>query len=280
VPLKGFQQTLQNKIAISGQALHSGKMVAVELIPQPVNTGIQFCRVDLPEQPVLPAKPQNIIDTTRNIALGTEKWRIQTIEHLMAALHGLKVDNLLVAVDGSEIPLGDGSAHFFVEKILQTGLVEQEKPRKVRKITEPVWVTDGTDPRSYLIALPGEGFRISYCFASDHKVTGNQFAQYRITSETFLKDIAPARTIAFWRELEALRKQGLALGGNMEIAVVVGEDGYLNQLRFPDEIVRHKVLDLLGDLYLLGPLEGEIIGVRSGHKLDVELALKLQDHLE
>ena len=278
--MKGFQQTLQNKIAISGQALHSGKMVAVELIPQPVNTGIQFCRVDLPEQPVLPAKPQNIIDTTRNIALGTEKWRIQTIEHLMAALHGLKVDNLLVAVDGSEIPLGDGSAHFFVEKILQTGLVEQEKPRKVRKITEPVWVTDGTDPRSYLIALPGEGFRISYCFASDHKVTGNQFAQYRITSETFLKDIAPARTIAFWRELEALRKQGLALGGNMEIAVVVGEDGYLNQLRFPDEIVRHKVLDLLGDLYLLGPLEGEIIGVRSGHKLDVELALKLQDHLE
>ena len=277
--MKGFQQTLQNKIAITGQALHSGKMVAMELIPQPVDTGILFCRTDLPDQPVLPAKPVNIIDTTRNIALGKGKWRIQTIEHLMAALHGLQVDNLLVAVDGPEIPLGDGSAQFFVEKILQAGLAVQEKPRKVRKIAEPVWVADGTDPRSYLIALPGEGFRISYCFTSDHKVTGNQFAQYLITPETFQKNLAPARTIAFWRELETLRQQGLALGGNMEIAVVVGEEGYLNQLRFADEIVRHKVLDLLGDLYLLGPLEGEIIGVRSGHKLDLELALKLEEVL-
>ncbi|NLY91208.1 MAG: UDP-3-O-[3-hydroxymyristoyl] N-acetylglucosamine deacetylase [Firmicutes bacterium] len=278
--MKGFQQTLQNKIAISGQALHSGKMVTMELIPQPVDTGIRFCRVDLPNRPALPAKPRNIIDTTRNIALGTSEWRIHTIEHLMAALHGLKIDNLLVTVDGPEIPLGDGSAQFFVEKIREAGLAVQDKPRKVRKITKPVWVADGTDPRSYLIALPGEGFRISYCFTSDHKVTGNQFAQYLITPETFLKNLAPARTIAFWRELEALRKQGLALGGNMEIAVVVGEEGYLNQLRFADEIVRHKILDLLGDLYLLGPLEGEIIGVRSGHKLDIELALKLEDQLE
>lgn len=255
-------------------------MVAVELIPQPVDTGIRFCRLDLPDQPVLPAKPAHIIDTTRNTALGTSEWRIQTIEHLMAAFHGLGVDNLLVAVDGPEIPLGDGSARFFVEEILRAGLLVQEKPRKVRKITKPVWVTDGKDPRAYLIALPGEGFRVTYCFTSDHKVTGNQFAQYLITPETFLENLAPARTIAFWRELEALRKQGLALGGNMEIAVVVGEDGYLNELRYPDEIVRHKILDILGDLYLLGPLEGEIIAVRSGHKLDLELALKLEECLE
>ncbi|HBR35349.1 MAG TPA: UDP-3-O-[3-hydroxymyristoyl] N-acetylglucosamine deacetylase, partial [Firmicutes bacterium] len=110
-------------------------------------------------------------------------------------------------------------------------------------------------------------------------VTGTQFAQYVNDPETFQRKLAPARTIAFWRELEVLRKQGLALGGNMEIAVVVGEDGYLNQLKYDDEIVRHKILDVLGDLYLLGPLEGEIIGIRSGHKLDVELALKLEEHL-
>ncbi|NLW59272.1 MAG: UDP-3-O-[3-hydroxymyristoyl] N-acetylglucosamine deacetylase [Firmicutes bacterium] len=278
--MKGFQQTLQNKIAISGQALHSGKMVTMELIPQPVDTGIRFCRVDLPGQPVLPAKPAHVVDTTRSTSLGTKEWRIQTIEHLMAAFHGLGVDNLLVAVDGPEIPLGDGSAHFFVEEILRTGLLVQEKPRKVRKITTPVWVTDGKDPRAYLVALPGEGFRVTYCFTSDHKVTGHQFAQYLITPETFREQIAPARTIAFWREIEALRKQGLALGGNMEIAVVVGEEGYLNELRYPDEIVRHKILDILGDLYLLGPLEGEIIAVRSGHKLDFELTLKLEDCLE
>lgn len=277
--MKGFQQTLQNKISIRGQALHCGKTVAVTLIPQPVDTGIRFCRVDHPEQPILPAKPGNIVDTTRSISLGTDHWRIQTIEHLMAAFHGLAVDNLLVEVDGPEIPLGDGSAQYFVEQILQAGLAVQEKPRKVRKITAPVWVTDGDDPRSYLIALPGEGFRISYCFTSDHKVTGTQFAQYVNDPETFQRKLAPARTIAFWRELEVLRKQGLALGGNMEIAVVVGEDGYLNQLKYDDEIVRHKILDVLGDLYLLGPLEGEIIGIRSGHKLDVELALKLEEHL-
>ncbi|HBR35348.1 MAG TPA: UDP-3-O-[3-hydroxymyristoyl] N-acetylglucosamine deacetylase, partial [Firmicutes bacterium] len=139
--MKGFQQTLQNKISIRGQALHCGKTVAVTLIPQPVDTGIRFCRVDHPEQPILPAKPGNIVDTTRSISLGTDHWRIQTIEHLMAAFHGLAVDNLLVEVDGPEIPLGDGSAQYFVEQILQAGLAVQEKPRKVRKITAPVWVT-------------------------------------------------------------------------------------------------------------------------------------------
>ncbi|NLW56259.1 MAG: UDP-3-O-[3-hydroxymyristoyl] N-acetylglucosamine deacetylase [Firmicutes bacterium] len=278
--MKGFQQTLKNKISITGQALHCGKDVSVHLIPQPVDTGVLFGRTDLPGKPVLKAVPTNVVDTLRSMTLGTNEWRIQTIEHLMAALHGLKVDNLLVEVDGPELPLGDGSALYFVEKILEAGLVTQDKPRKVRKITSPVAVIDEREPHSYLIALPGKGLRLSYYFTSDHKVTGNQFAQYLISPENFQQEIAPARTIAFYRELEALRQQGLALGGNMDIAVVVGEDSYLNTLRFEDEIVRHKILDLLGDLYLLGPIEGEIIGLRSGHKLDLELALKLESHLE
>jgi UDP-3-O-[3-hydroxymyristoyl] N-acetylglucosamine deacetylase len=277
--LKGFQQTLKNKISIVGQALHSGKVVALNLIPQPVDTGVLFRRVDLPGKPILAAKPENIVDTMKSMTLGTNEWRIQTIEHLMAAFHGLRVDNLLVEVDGPEIPLGDGSAQYFVERILQVGLAVQEKPRIVRKITSPVWVADGSDPRSYLIALPGEGLRISYCFTSDHKVTGDQFAQYLVTPEDFQKKLAAARTIAFFQEIEVLRKQGLALGGNMDVAVVVGEDSYLNELRYNDEIVRHKILDILGDLYLLGPIEGEIIGLRSGHKLDLELVLKLQSEL-
>ncbi len=277
--MKGFQQTLKNRISFNGQALHCGKDVAVNLIPQPVDTGVLFARSDLPGKPVLKATPANVVDTLRSMAIGADGWRIQTIEHLMAALHALQVDNLLVEVDGPELPLGDGSAQFFMKKILEAGLVTQEKPRKVRKITAPVAVIDEREPHSYLIALPGKGLRLSYYFTSDHKVTGNQFAQYVITPEVFQKEIAPARTIAFYRELEALRKQGLALGGNMDIAVVVGEDSYLNPLRFEDEIVRHKILDLLGDLYLLGPIEGEIIGLRSGHKLDLELALKLENQL-
>lgn len=278
--MKGFQQTLKNKISIIGQALHCGKEVSVNLIPQPVDTGVLFGRSDLPGKPVLKAEPTNVVDTLRSMAIGTDEWRIQTIEHMMAALHALQVDNLLIEVDGPELPLGDGSAHYFAEKVLEAGLVAQEKPRKVRKVTSPVAVVDEREPHSYLIALPGKGLRLTYYFTSDHKVTGNQFAQYLITPEIFQKEIAPARTIAFYRELEALRKQGLALGGNMDIAVVVGEEGYLNPLRFEDEIVRHKILDLLGDLYLLGPIEGEFIGLRSGHKLDLELALKLESHLE
>lgn len=278
--MKGFQQTLKNRISITGQALHSGKVVSVNLIPQPVDTGVLFGRSDLPGKPVLEAKPANVVDTQKSMTFGTDEWRVRTVEHLMAALHGLNVDNLLVEVEGPELPLGDGSAQYFVEKIIQTGLVIQEKPRKVRKVTSPVWVVNENEPRSYLIALPGEGLRLSYYFTSDHKVTGNQFGQYLINPENFRNNLAPARTIAFSRELEALRKQGLALGGNMDIAVVVGEECYLNTLRFDDEIVRHKILDLLGDLYLLGPIEGDIIALRSGHKLDLELALKLESQLE
>ncbi len=278
--MKGFQQTLKTKITIAGQALHSGKMVSVSLIPQPVDTGILFSRSDLPGKPVIAAKPGNVVDTVKNMTLGTKEWRIQTIEHLMAALHGLRVDNLLIEVDGSELPLGDGSSRYFAEKIRETGLITQKQPRKVRGVTSPVWVMNGNTTHSYLIALPGKGLRISYCFTSDHKVTGNQFAQYEITPEVFWEELAGARTIAFSRELEELRKQGLALGGNIDAAVVVGEDSYLNELRYEDEIVRHKILDILGDLYLLGPVEGEIVAIRSGHKLDLELALKLESLLE
>ena len=131
-----------------------------------------------------------------------------------------------------------------------------------------------------MLALPGEGLRVSYCFTSDHQATGDQFCQYVITPETFQQHLARARTIAFENELAFLREQGLALGGSIEEAVVVGETGYLNELRYPNEIVRHKVLDILGDLYLLGPVEGQIIGVRSGHKMDYELTLKIKRAME
>ena len=278
--MKKAQQTTRKEISARGQALHSGKNVEMNLIPQPVDTGIIFSRSDLPGKPVIQAKPENVIDTVKSISLGNSKWRIQTIEHLMAALHGLSVDNLLVEVNGEELPLGDGSAWFFAELILKAGLVPQEAPRRVIKVTKPIWVEDRKEPRSYLLALPGEGLRVSYCFTSDHQATGDQFCQYLITPETFQQELAKARTIAFEKELAFLREQGLALGGTVEEAVVVGEDGYLNELRYPNEIVRHKVLDILGDLYLLGPIEGQIIGVRSGHKMDYELTMEIKRALE
>ncbi|HHU50974.1 MAG TPA: UDP-3-O-[3-hydroxymyristoyl] N-acetylglucosamine deacetylase [Firmicutes bacterium] len=278
--MKKMQQTIKEEVFARGQALHSGKTVEMRLLPQPVNTGIRFSRSDLPDKPVVEAKPENVFDTVKSMSLGNSKWHIQTIEHLMAALHGLGVDNLLVEVNGEELPLGDGSAWFFTELILKAGLVSQEAPRRIIKITKPIWVEDRKEPRSYLLALPGEGLRVSYCFTSDHQATGDQFCQYVITPETFQQHLARARTIAFENELAFLREQGLALGGSIEEAVVVGETGYLNELRYPNEIVRHKVLDILGDLYLLGPVEGQIIGVRSGHKMDYELTLKIKRAME
>jgi len=278
--LEKAQQTIKEELFTQGQALHTGKMVEMRLIPQPVDTGIRFCRSDLPGKPVIQAEPKNVIDTIKSMSLGNKNWRIQTIEHLMAALHGLGVDNLLVEVSGEELPLGDGSAWFFAELLLRAGIVPQSTPRRTIRITEPIWVEDKKEPRSYLLALPGAGLRVSYCFTSDHKATGDQFCQFLITPYTFERELARARTIAFEKELEALRKQGLALGGTIEEAVVVGEDGYLNELRYSNEIVRHKVLDILGDLYLLGPVQGQIIGVRSGHKMDYELTLEIEKVLK
>ncbi|NLW10239.1 MAG: UDP-3-O-[3-hydroxymyristoyl] N-acetylglucosamine deacetylase [Firmicutes bacterium] len=273
------QQTLKQSLTIQGEALHTGKMVTMTLIPQPEDTGIRFCRSDLPGKPVLPARPEHVVDTYRCTTIGNNTWQIKTIEHLMAALHGLGVDNLLVEVEGEELPMGDGSAWFFARAILEAGLVEQEKSRRKWKITTPVWVENGNSPRSYLLALPGDQLHISYVFTSNNSSVGNQFYQLRVTPETFQEELASARTIAFTYEIEALRRQGLALGGNLDVAVVVGEEGYLNDLRYPDEIARHKILDILGDLYLLGPVTGKIIGIGSGHKMDLELVLRLKENL-
>ena len=265
-PVGDQQQTLKQTLSIQGEALHTGKMVTMTLIPQPEDTGVRFCRSDLPGKPVLPAQPEHVVDTYRCTTLGNNDWRIRTIEHLMAALHGLGVDNLLVEVEGEELPMGDGSAWYFARAILEAGLEAQAKPRRTRKVTAPVWVENGNSPRSYLLALPGEQLHISYFFTSNNNNVGNQFYQLSVTPETFQKELASARTIAFTYEIKALRRQGLAQGGNFDVAVVVGEEGYLSDLRYPDEIARHKILDMLGDLYLLGPVTGKISGIGSGTK--------------
>jgi len=249
------------------------------LIPQPVDTGIRFCRSDLPGKPTLSAGPENVVDTYRCVTIGNGTWKIRTVEHLMATLHGLGVDNLLVEVEGEELPLGDGSAWFFTKAILGTGLIKQEKSRRKWKIDVPVCVENGGSPRSYLLALPGDDLRVTYCFTSNNTGVGNQFSQHLVTPETFQKELASARTIAFIYEIEELRRQGLALGGNFDVAVVVGEEGYMNDLRYADEIARHKILDIIGDLYLLGPVAGQIIGIGSGHKMDVELVSRLKNIL-
>lgn len=275
-----LQQTIAAELVISGQALHSGAAVQMRIIPQPPQTGIRFCRTDLPGQPVLQGDVGAVVETKKSVTIGRDDWKIATIEHLMAVFYGLGIDNALVEVDGAELPLGDGSGRLFAEQIQTTGIALQDQPRQYRRINSPLWVK-GTVNRqnqpsnALLIALPSDRLEISFTFTSDHPATGTQFFHYSLSPESFIKEIAPARTIAFTRELEELRRQGLALSDDLDCAVIVGEAGYQNELRFPDEIVRHKVLDVLGDLYLLGPILGHIIAVRSGHALDLELAAQI-----
>jgi UDP-3-O-[3-hydroxymyristoyl] N-acetylglucosamine deacetylase len=275
-----YQRTLAAETVISGRALHNGDLVTMRLLPQPENTGIIFRRLDLPGQPSIKADVSAVIGTLRNMAIGRDGWKIATIEHLMAVFNGLNIDNALIEIDGEELPLGDGSGRLFAESILKSGIIPQKALRKYTVIKEPVWVEGivnrGDIPdKATLLILPSERFEVSFTFTSDHKVTGTQYYHYNADPDDFLKEIAPARTIGFKREIEYLQSQGLGLGGDLDCVVVVGDDGYENELRFPEEIVRHKILDVLGDLYLLGPLLGHVVAIRSGHALDLELAKKI-----
>jgi UDP-3-O-[3-hydroxymyristoyl] N-acetylglucosamine deacetylase len=272
-----FQKTVAAEIIIAGQALHRGTSVTMRILPQPANTGIVFRRSDLPGKPQVKADIHSVVDTKRSVTLGKDAWTISTIEHIMAVFQGLEIDNALVEVDGEELPSGDGSGLYFAEQILKTGLVTQSFVRNFTAVTKPLWV-EGTVYKNHepskakLIALPSEELEVSFTFTSDHKVTGTQYYHFTLTRDHFMREIAPARTVAFMKELEILRRQGLALSNDTSIAVLVGDEGYENELRYPEEIVRHKILDVLGDLYLLGPIRAHIVAIRSGHTLDFKLA--------
>ncbi|MGD8401448.1 MAG: UDP-3-O-acyl-N-acetylglucosamine deacetylase [Bacillota bacterium] len=272
-----YQQTVAAPVVISGQALHSGVTVAMRILPLPADSGVWFRRVDLSGKPQVKADVNAVLDTKRCVSIGKDNWRVATIEHLMAVFHGLGVDNCLVEVDGAELPMGDGGGRFFAERVLQAGLAGQASPRNYTCITEPVWVEGvvmkGREPgKATLVALPSDRFEVSFTFTSDHEITGTQYYHFDLSQERFLNEIAAARTIAFRKEIDYLRSQGLALSNDINCVVVVSDAGYENELRFPEEIVRHKILDILGDLYLLGSLKAHIIGIRSGHALDFELA--------
>ncbi len=268
------QQTLRIPVALTGVALHSGILVHMRLLPAPANTGIVFRRLDLPGQPEIPATARNIGSTNRNTTLGHGAAQIMTVEHLVAALRGTGVDNVIVELDAGETPLGDGSAQVFVNMINQAGLRGQGVARRYFRLTEPVWVSKGS---SHMVALPADALRITYTFVSDHPVVGTQFGEYVMTEGVFERELARARTLVFQQDIEALQRQGLGLGGDLDCVVIVDNDGYRNSLRYQDEIVRHKILDVVGDMGLLGFLQAHIFAVRSGHGLNRLLMQEMQE---
>ncbi len=263
------QTTLKEEASCAGVGLHSGRKVKLALKPAPADRGIVFRRLDASGIEI-PATAQYLSHINHATCLARGEVRIETIEHLLAALHALGVDNVVVELDGPEVPIMDGSAAPFIYLIHEAGIRTLATPRSYLGLSRPVSV--GTDGR-FVAAYPCDRLRLTYTINFDHPLLKHQEYSVEIDESSFVDDIAPARTFGFLKDVELMRQAGLALGGSLDNAVVLGETGVLNNpLRFPDEFVRHKILDLLGDLVLLGrPLRAHVVALRAGHALHTRL---------
>ena len=264
------QRTLRNSIKATGVGLHTGDKVLLTLCPAPVDTGIVFRRTDLNPVAEIPARADLVGETTLSTCLIHGDARVSTVEHLLSAMAGLGVDNAYVDVTAPEIPIMDGSAAPFVFLLQSAGIVEQHAAKKFIRVRKEVTVTDGDKTASF---LPLEGFKISFGIDFDHPVFKHRAATTEIDFSTtsFVREVSRARTFGFVEEIEYLRSKGLARGGSMDNAVVIDDYKVLNHggLRYDDEFVKHKVLDAIGDLYLLGySLIGEYRAFKSGHALN------------
>ncbi len=277
------QQTIRKPVRVEGVGLHTGQRVQVEFKPAPPDSGIMFLRTDLAGSKPVSASVSTILDPSRRArrtSVGNGAVEVHTIEHFMAGCFGAGIDNLLVEISGEEVPGLDGSAYPFLEIFKRTGFQEQAGSRRPIQVREAVWVEEGA---SAIAVFPAETFRVSYTLSYPVAGLSAQFFAAEVTPATFEKELAPSRTFCLAQEVEQLRKVGLGKGANYENTVVVETNGRVlnNNLRFPDEFVRHKVLDLIGDLYLLGrPLQGHVMAIRSGHALNLRLVQRLRQSLE
>lgn len=271
------QRTLKNVIRATGIGLHTGEKVYLTVRPAPVDTGIIFRRVDLDPVVEIPAAAENVGETTLSSTLVKDGVKVGTVEHFLSAMAGLGIDNAYVELSAPELPIMDGSAGPFVFLLQSAGIREQDAAKKFIRIKKPVKVEE--DDKSALF-LPFEGFKVSFEIEFDHPVFRGrtQTASIDFSSTSFVKEVARARTFGFMRDIEFLRSQNLALGGSVNNAIVVDEFRILNEdgLRYEDEFVKHKMLDAIGDLYLLGfSLIGEFVGHKSGHALNNQLLRRL-----
>ena len=271
------QQTLAGEVTCNGIGLHSGKPVDLKLLPAPIDTGIVFIRVDLPDKPQIRAITANITSTTKATTLSENGAEVFTIEHVMAALAMTRVDNCFVEMSSPEPPVADGSAETFVQAILKAGRLSQDKERKVYKVDKPF---SFYDKDRYICVLPYDGYRITFTSINPHPMLGTQVFDLECSEEQVLREIAPARTVAFVEELETLRKMGMGLGGTTENVVVFDADKILSVPRFKDELIRHKILDVIGDLYLLGAINAHVIAMKTGHAFNAAVAKQIAEYRE
>jgi UDP-3-O-[3-hydroxymyristoyl] N-acetylglucosamine deacetylase len=274
--LPSRQKTLANAIEFSGVGLFTGELSHVRILPSPANAGIVFQRMDLPEEPLIPALLKFVSETPRCTCLAKGNASVRMVEHLLSALQGLGIDNALIEIQGPEIPASDGSALEFVRMIEQAGTKLLDQPKKIIRIEQPVFWSEG---HTYLVALPCDVFRVSYTLHYPHSsVIGSQYCSLLLNPEVYRLEIAQCRTFSLYEEIAPLIAKGLLKGAGLDKGVLIQGDRILNPegIRCEDEMVRHKILDLIGDMALLGAsIQGHVIAVRSGHAANVAFSKRL-----
>lgn len=274
------QHTLKKSVGYSGIGIHTGKKVSMRFTPAPEGSGILFKRIDLSSKPIIPATIEYVRDTTRSTTLGIGDLMVHTVEHVLAALRAFGVDNLCIELDNIEPPVGNGSSDVFVEMIEEAGLLEQESLTPIIKIEKPIYFSEGDIS---VIALPSDEYRISYTLSYPKpEVLKAQFHSLALTAESFKNEISPCRTFCLYQEISMLMDRGLIRGGSLDNAVVIKDDVVLSKggLFFKDEMARHKILDMIGDLSLIGfHFHAHIISVRSGHSANFAFAKNLYHYI-
>jgi UDP-3-O-[3-hydroxymyristoyl] N-acetylglucosamine deacetylase/3-hydroxyacyl-[acyl-carrier-protein] dehydratase len=269
------QQTLNRAASFSGIGLHSGNRVNMTILPAPANSGVRFRRVDLEGKPEIEARVENVVETNRSTTLAKGNVKVHTVEHVLAALAGFGIDNAIIELDANEPPIADGSSREFCKIIQAAGIVPQVEKREVFTPSEPIEMESG---ETMMTLFPDDGFKIT-CTSAGKNGRFTQFYSTEVTPKTWEKELSHARTFCFYEEIEYLIKNGLIKGGSLENAIVIREDAVLTTepLRYPEEFVRHKMLDIVGDLSLLGkPIRGHLIAIRPSHAANCEFAKLIQ----
>ena len=272
-----FQHTIAKPASLTGTSLHTGEKVTLTLKPSEPNTGLRFRRVDLEDQPFIAARVENVQTVERATTLAQGSVKVHTVEHVISALTGMGVDNAIIEMDANEPPIGDGSARPYVECLRKAGLERQDVLRRVFEVREPIHLETKTG--SLLTIVPDKKFRVSVTQAGGHPQF-TQFYSLEITPDSYEREVAPARTFVHYEDVQPLLEKGLIKGGNLENAIVLREDAVLSKepMRFPEELARHKILDLVGDLMLSGKrIMGHVIAVKPGHGPNTEMARKLAE---
>lgn len=272
-----LQRTIRKRVQVQGIGLHTGQPARITFTPAPPNSGIHFVRLDLPGQPSITTRAEHVRATAMATTLGGSAFSVSTVEHCLSTLAAFRIDNLIIELEGPEIPICDGSAKHFLDALQSAGFVEQDVPRRYAFVTETISFQEGD---KFASIAPYSGLRVSCTIDFKHPLIGVQSLDIDVNEASFAREIASARTFGFLKEVEHLRSRGLALGGSLDNAIVVDETKILNPegLRFPNEFVRHKVLDALGDLVTLGqPIMGHLTLFKAGHDVMNKLVQKILD---